>query len=507
LPKPISSKGSEKRWAGAGPTFSLAAGKRSEDEETEEEKDKDKDKDKDKAEKPEPAPSAKDQPDTADPERQEPREPAAERPTQPEPEPHADTGSNQTAAAAEAGSGKAREPLAAQDKPAQPAEASQPKVTPTLSENQELKPLKVAGEKSSGSGDLTIDGPVVERAICGECQKPFPVNMMDKYGRKWVCKLCQARLQEKYQQDKDRKKHKGGLFSGTMERIFLLLVVIGLLTAVGFSISGRLGRAIENVSNPFSIKPSLPAAEWVSLPPDEWPRIVMVNAGTFAESSPLRGGTGFLLRGAEDQVVGVTSSTLLSPDYGVYPPVHPASIPMVLANWKMVNPEEPQDLLRFTQTVGDPFSYLDTPVLFLQLENPTQTEFPVEVLRAQRGALKEQFVYVVTMQPRGDQFVQTVYSGTVFPSGGASKSLTVRLPEAVSDAEVPGAPILDANGHVVGMVVGSSPFQGHMPYEDFEQLSYAAQSGNRPMRRRRDVRVTITLYGVDLRAFPETVEY
>ncbi len=475
VPKPIPSKGTEERWKTMGPTFQLAEDRRRKAEEKAVESQNEEDEE------------------------------------------------NKTIPEAEAGQTEESQATAEDQAP-----STVPPPMPVGIGAEESKDLSSVLPESRDSadagaqlkledpenpGDISVDGPSVERAICHDCQKPFPVSMMDKFGRRWVCKLCQARQREKYEQEQDRKRGRKGMFSGTFEKVLLVLAIVGLLGTIGWAIKGRLANIWEDTSAMIgvNITSKLPPTSWVNKPLEDWPPIVMANYATFAESSHLQGGSAFLVRGNGNQeeavVVGATSSTLLDPDFGVYPPVHPATIPMVLGDWKMFSMSAPDKVLRFSQLYEDPFAYLVSPVVYLEPAHDVPVDFPVEILQLQtRNVQDGEFVYVVTIQPRRERFTQTIYEGVAYVSEGDSgMNIMVELDETVSDMEVPGAPMLDANGHVVGMIIGSRPFQGHMPIEEFEQVLYNRET-TASVQRRRDVRQVQRLYAADLRVFPKTLE-
>jgi hypothetical protein len=183
--------------------------------------------------------------------------------------------------------------------------------------------------------------------------------------------------------------------------------------------------------------------DWISKPPSAWPQIAMGNEAKLKPNLLVTGGMGFLLRLPNDTVVAATARHLI-PDE-----ISPAQLNSTLVSWTMIAPTTPPRSVILQKIAMRP-SAASLDCLLLSL--PRRTAWPVEPLRARQGPVgMGETVYLVGISGDGKS-AQSVHKGIV-------KALTTEGTFIydigdVSTVGYSGAPIIDADGYVVGIHLG-----------------------------------------------------
>jgi hypothetical protein len=218
---------------------------------------------------------------------------------------------------------------------------------------------------------------------------------------------------------------------------------------------------------------------WVKGPHDSWPQLVLTHDAEFRGHSELQGATAFLVRLPKGDTVAVTARHLMGEAGGVSPELEPADIDSSVTKWTL-HPRDKQDSrVSISGLYGAPRRYTRANEwLLLKLKDPDADALPSTPLAVRTTPVKPgEPLFVVGVRYANQKNVQEV-----FPAKAASTALGMILGSLEKRADFSGfsgAPVLDANGHVVGMVVGAGGppdkdgnYSGFMAYavKDLEPL-------------------------------------
>ncbi len=190
-----------------------------------------------------------------------------------------------------------------------------------------------------------------------------------------------------------------------------------------------------------------------SNPETDWPQILLRNYGVFHGHSPMEGGSSFILEASDGSHWIATSAHLLGASGGVEPPVLPGKLVTDLDHWRAHLPDKPDT---FAEVEGGRqlMSLITADWLAMRLSS-NDAVLPVKPLRLRRSLLRpDETVYIVGL-PYGDRTgaAQHVYQGQVTVTSPANPSQFAVLVQAGVDfSGFRGAPILDAEGEVVGVL-------------------------------------------------------
>lgn len=228
--------------------------------------------------------------------------------------------------------------------------------------------------------------------------------------------------------------------------LIILLAVFGCLP---------LALGDEAVDSSATTAPSTQpdAVAWISQPPEHWPQIVLRNEITEKKWLPWHGANGFLMKMPSGPIVAVSEPWLEGINYKDFK--H-----SVLA-WSMNPPGQPDNSVNLGDLVMPPDKIQSMEVVMLTV-GPIYP-WPSEVLLpSSRPAEVGDTVYLVGALDHDDQTPQYVFKGKVrvlnHPTPGL---IAFEFHAKVPPKSFPGAPILDANGHVVGVDLSYYPEATH----------------------------------------------
>lgn len=190
-----------------------------------------------------------------------------------------------------------------------------------------------------------------------------------------------------------------------------------------------------------------------SNPEKDWPQILLRNLGVFHGHSSMEGGSSFLLEASDGSHWIATSAHLLGEAGGVEPPLQPGKLVMDLDHWRAHLPDNPDT---FAEVEGGRhlMSVITSDWLAMRLSD-NDAVLPAKALRLRRTLLlPDETVYIVGL-PYNDKTgaAQHIYRGQVTTTSPANPSQFAVLVQAGVDfSGFRGAPILDAEGAVVGVL-------------------------------------------------------
>jgi hypothetical protein len=194
----------------------------------------------------------------------------------------------------------------------------------------------------------------------------------------------------------------------------------------------------------------LPPAAWAAQPPSQWPQIVLTNRASFSGHSALQGASAFLLQNRRGQVFGATARHLLGSDGGVEPPLSADGLDAALRDWHMHPRTRQQD---YVQMGGVAVAGLDAPGYdWLLLRPRTPLRAPVaQPLQARATPVQiGETVHLIGCPYEERSCRQKVYSGKVVER--RHDRFRFEIQPWVDLRGFSGAPIVDRNGHAVGVM-------------------------------------------------------
>lgn len=190
---------------------------------------------------------------------------------------------------------------------------------------------------------------------------------------------------------------------------------------------------------------------WATLPPAQWPQMVLTNKADFRGHTSLEGASAFLIRSADGRILAATALHLLGENGGVEPRVPAEQLPNVLASWRIFPRTKPHPAATITGLgyKTPPHKNLDWLILTVKDEAGTWPAFPL-TLRPKAVAVGDE-VFLVGVPYAEPDRMQNVYRGKVTARGFGDR-FRYSIDPPVDIRGFSGAPILDPDGLVVGVM-------------------------------------------------------
>lgn len=207
------------------------------------------------------------------------------------------------------------------------------------------------------------------------------------------------------------------------------------------------------------------STSWIAAGAANWPPILLVSDVTLQDGTSQHPAA-FLLQ-TKNGVVAVSALTAFGtvqhreahdgfPALTLVVPMPLAVFRAKLASWTVATPAKTPR--KFTVASIDPKANVGSNAVVLTLA-PGSGKLPAKVLEPRTGPPSYSGrVYIVGCRPQSEPCAQSAFPATV--SGGGSGAGEVRLSlvldDAVSWSDLVGGPVIDENGHVIGVVDGPS---------------------------------------------------
>jgi Fe-S cluster assembly iron-binding protein IscA len=201
--------------------------------------------------------------------------------------------------------------------------------------------------------------------------------------------------------------------------------------------------------------------EWATGPAAEWPQLVLTNDASFAGDRRLKGASAFLILDGQGRPLAATARHLLGPAGGIEPAVPVEQARQLLTSWTL----HPRTQADKAVSLGGPVRAWGDVVL-LEVK-PGQAALAARPLRLRREAAKiGEKVYLVGCPYSEPGCRQNVYAGTVVetsrcPGSTDPRSFSFRFEPKVSLSGFSGAPVIDAAGAALGVLVSGSDEVGN----------------------------------------------
>jgi hypothetical protein len=192
--------------------------------------------------------------------------------------------------------------------------------------------------------------------------------------------------------------------------------------------------------------------EWMRLPADQWPPIMLHNDGTFRNHAYVQGSHCVLIETGPDQLWLATPTAMLGEQGGVVPPVAPADMNRSLVRWNAILPAHSNSVAEIKSGRGFVAHYNSDCLLMKVPDASKATAAKALHLRSNRPAAQEP-LYLVSLSPDGG--TQLVFEASVESTGGTSFNLVLENP--INTAGFVGGALLDKNGWLAGIVTHGGP--------------------------------------------------
>jgi hypothetical protein len=199
---------------------------------------------------------------------------------------------------------------------------------------------------------------------------------------------------------------------------------------------------------------TLPRESWASQPTTNWPALALTHETEFRGHTALEGATAFLVELPDKRVVAATAKHLLGPDGGVEPRLRLADVKGAVVHWSLHPRSKPESTVAVAGIHGTPNDYRASEEWLLLDLDPKESKFPATPLKVRQKPLtRDEKVFIVGVRYDNAKNAQEVFPGKITtPSRGLIEG-TLDAPANLDGFS--GAPIVDADGHVVGLITGT----------------------------------------------------
>lgn len=230
--------------------------------------------------------------------------------------------------------------------------------------------------------------------------------------------------------------------------LFLLCAALTIVSGCKRSPTDQAPR--QSKSNSRTPVVVLPPESWAEKAPREWPQMALTNLADFNGHTSLHGASAFLIRTSDGRVLAATARHLIGENGGVEPEIQIPQLNTAIKSWRLYPRTLPNN---FVSAMALGAEGLDDELmdwLILTLKEPVGT-LPAQPLHLRADRIKVgEPVYLIGCPYSERNCKQNVYKGTVTARYGDRFRYDIDPPVDIRGFS--GAPILDSNGHVVGVM-------------------------------------------------------
>ena len=330
--------------------------------------------------------------------------------------------------------------------------------------NAEAAARKAAEKQAEAEAEAKV-----KRYTCVKCEKDWPVSLMVQSKARWLCRLCYGREEAAAREAAERKNNrKSNWWPDTRVIVYFTAGLVAFCVAAVF--------AYQYLKATWNALPVQPAESWANLPSEQWPQIALPgevqNRGGLP---PLRAANNFLVVDNRFQVLGVAFARMFQEaaraELAAHAdPAHPAAPGEVkevatdiilrrlnasMAGWSMgAGPSQ----VVFTRIHGEINTYTKTEVFFLESSTVLSklSKLPAEALKPRIEPFeKDMRIFVISSQVKHPGDKQGVLFGKLHGTLDAKRTLDLEMDSPIDPGALVGAPVIDGNGHLAGVVNGS----------------------------------------------------
>jgi CBS domain-containing protein len=239
-----------------------------------------------------------------------------------------------------------------------------------------------------------------------------------------------------------------------------IVVVFLTLGCLGYRMFGdwQVSKALNRDATP---------AAWARLATTNWPQLVFMQQARFRSHSDLTGGCASLVRLPSGEIAALTAGHLLGKDCGVRPGFlrgglggldqdKLATLDGEIVSWRLLTDPDAQDGVKVTGLFGEASDFdRDCDQVLLRVAVPGNTNQSSTALAIRsRPVAMDEALWIVGFEATGEgDLRQVVRAARRFP-GGLGFTCELLVPAEMDGWS--GAPILDRDGALVGIVTGGT---------------------------------------------------
>jgi hypothetical protein len=199
-------------------------------------------------------------------------------------------------------------------------------------------------------------------------------------------------------------------------------------------------------------QPPLGPESWMSKPPGDWPQFVLTNDAAFNGHTPLKGASSFLIRAGDGRILAATARHLIGSAGGVEPQVSLDEFNAAIQTWKMFPRTAHRAFIEIEALAVDGPRQRNCDWLLLKLKTPP-IKLPAQPLRIRAEPVHVgEKVYLIGVPYSEPDRKQNAYVGKVTERSWTGDRFRYDLDPPVELRGFSGAPIIDENGHLVGVM-------------------------------------------------------
>jgi len=190
---------------------------------------------------------------------------------------------------------------------------------------------------------------------------------------------------------------------------------------------------------------------WIPKPVSEWPQLVLTNQAKFQGHTPLVGASSFLIKNEKGQVFAATARHLIREAGDVDPPLTAGELDKALLQWVVYPRTKPAEAIELGRVAVPDLDAKGRDWIVMTLKNPA-AKLPSYALTLRKDPVRVgEAVYMIGCPYSEPRSVQNVYKGKV-TERFVGDYWRFDIEPFVELSGFSGAPILDTQGRVVGVV-------------------------------------------------------
>ena len=199
-------------------------------------------------------------------------------------------------------------------------------------------------------------------------------------------------------------------------------------------------------------------------PPQTWPQIVLTNEAEFRGHTPLHGASSFLLEASASTTWAATALHLIGENGGVEPEINVRQLDQKIAAWRMFPRTVPESFVEIDKVAVGGLGQGGDDWLLLTIKASSRP-LPATALKLRSHPVRVgEKVFLIGCPYEEEGCKQNVYAGTVVERGNVA-FFRYDLETPVDIRGFSGAPIVDKDGHLVGVM--TVWFQARMQGNEF----------------------------------------
>jgi hypothetical protein len=217
--------------------------------------------------------------------------------------------------------------------------------------------------------------------------------------------------------------------------------------------NGPQGRDVFLASTHEVAEPVEATPEWMQLPTDQWPQILLHNDGTFRSQAYAQSTTCLLIEASDGDVWLATPTAFLGETGGVAPPVKPSDLRRALVRWNAVSPINGERIAEIKN--GHSFASRSNADCVLMKVPASDRLSTVKTLLLRTTSVEADETLYVVAHPSVDGTTQLVFTAKVTSSSNGANFRFV-LEKSTDATGFLGGALVDHSGRLAGIIIAGT---------------------------------------------------